>query len=265
MKTSELLKKYGIKLKKFLGQNLLSSQQVAKKIVKLSGVSNKDIVVEIGAGAGTLTEELAKVAKLVIAYEVDFSFKKLLEERLSRFENVRLVFEDFLEADMRGLEGFIYVANIPYSITGPIFEKILKNARFFFAVLMVQKEVAERILSRPGRRSYSYLSALVQSYCTVEKIMRVSRSHFIPNPKVDSVVLRMIWKGNELNFDEYSKFLSRVFSNKRKTIRNNLKLFIENPEELLKKLNIDPSTRAEQISPESLQRMFKLSQLSPFV
>ncbi len=257
MKTSDLLKRYGIRLKKSLGQNFLSSQKIAKKIVELSGVDQNDVVVEIGAGAGTLTEELAKVAKRVIAYEIDRSLERLLKDRLASYDNVELVFGDFLKMSLPDAENFVYVANIPYSITGPIVEKILKEDRFRFAALMVQKEVASRMVSRPGRRTYGYLSALVQSYCEVKKILDVSRSNFVPNPKVDSTVLKLTWKGVDLDFERYSEFLSKSFENKRKTLRNNLKSFLDNPDEVLRDLGIDLGMRPEQISAEDFQRIFK--------
>ena len=256
MKTSDLLKEYGIKLKKFLGQNFLSNQRVAKKIVELSGVSSDDIVVEIGAGAGTLTEEIAKVAKKVIAYEIDRSLEDLLRDRLSCFDNVEIVFEDFLKADLPDVEDFVYVANIPYSITGPIIEKILRENRFRFATLMVQKEVAERIISKPGKRTFGYLSALVQSYCDVEKLFDVSKSNFVPNPKVDSTVLKLTWRGSDLEFEKYSRFLSSAFEKKRKTLKNNLKSFLRNPDEILKDLGIDLNKRPEQISAHDFKRIF---------
>ncbi len=256
MKTSKLLKKYGVKLKKSLGQNFLSDQRIAKKIVDLSGVSSKDVVIEIGAGAGTLTEELAKVVKRVVAYEVDKSLERLLKDRLSIYSNVELVFEDFLKANLPDVKDFVYVANIPYSITGLIIEKILRENRFKFAVLMVQKEVAERMISKPGRRAYGYLSALVQSYCDVKKLFDVSKSNFVPNPKVDSTVLKLVWNGTDLDFDKYSKFLSKSFEKKRKTLRNNLKSFLKDPDEILGDIDVDLNMRPEQISAKDFQRIF---------
>ena len=257
MKTKELLEKYGIKLKKSLSQNFLSDERIAKKIVEKSGVGKEDVVVEIGAGAGTLTEELAKVAKKVIAYEIDERLKDLLEERLSNFENVELIFTDFLKADLSGIpDGFVYVSNIPYGITGPIIEKILREGRFSFAVLMVQKEVAERITSPPGRKSYGYLSALVQSFCNVEKLFDVSKSHFIPNPQVDSTVLKLVWKGKIAPFDEYREFLSIAFSKKRKTLKNNLRGIVKDPLSFLRENRIEEKVRPEEVRPEVLLRLF---------
>ena len=258
MKTSDLLKKYSIRLKKGLGQSFLSDQRVAKRIVEVSGVSEKDLVVEIGAGAGTLTEELARTGANVLAFEIDVSLKPLLEDRLSGFENVELRFEDFLKADLSDLKpGFKYVSNIPYGITGPILEKILRDGRFSKAVLMVQREVADRILSKPGVRSFGYISVLVQTFCRVEKLFDVSRSHFVPNPRVDSTVVSLERREIDLPFDEYRDFLSVLFSNKRKNIKNNLKRVVNDPEPLLRRLKVDPRVRAEALGVEEILGIFR--------
>ena len=267
MKTRELLEKYGIKLRKSLSQNFLSDERIARRIVEESGIGKEDVVLEIGAGAGTLTEELAKIAKRVIAYEIDERLKNLLEERLSVFKNVEIIFEDFLKADLSHLsDGFVYVSNIPYGITGPIIEKILREGRFSYAVRMVQKEVAERITSPAGRRNYGYLSALVQTYCEVEKLFDVSRSHFIPNPQVDSTVLKLVWKGNVALFEEYRRFLSVAFLKKRKTLRNNLKGVLRDLDSFLNFLRengLSEKVRAEEISPEFFLKLFSFLRTTP--
>ena len=264
MRTKELLEKHGIKLKKSLSQNFLSDERIARKIVEKSGIGKEDTVVEIGAGAGTLTEELARVAKRVIAYEIDERLKELLKERLSTFENVELIFTDFLKADLSKVpDGFVYVSNIPYGITGPIIEKILREGRFSFAVLMVQKEVAERITSPPGKRSYGYLSVLVQSFCDVEKLFDVSKSHFIPNPQVDSTVIKLVWKGRGVPFEEYRKFLSIAFSKKRKTLKNNLKEVLKDPVSFLKENGLGEKIRAEEVPPEVFLKLFSSLKTTP--
>ncbi len=263
MKTSELLKKYGIKLKKSLGQSFLSTQSVAERIVKAAEIKKGETVIEIGAGAGTLTEELLKAGANVVAYEIDRNLEKLLIDRLSKYENVTLIFKDFLSADLSFLpDGFVYVANIPYYITGPIIEKILRENRFSRAILMVQKEVANRITSPPGRRDFGYLSALVQTFCDVKKLFDVSRSSFVPNPEVDSTVLGFKPKEIDIPFDEYREFLSKVFMKKRKTIKNNLKGIVKDPEKVLKDLGIDPSLRPEQLGTSQLIKLFRHLQVS---
>ncbi len=258
MRTSELLKRYSIRLKKGLSQNFLSDERVARRIVEESGISSDDTVVEIGAGAGTLTEELAKTGAKVIAYEIDRSLKKLLEDRLTVYENVELHFEDFLKADLSWIEdGFKYVSNIPYGITGPILEKILREGRFSTAILMIQKEVAERLMAKPGRKSFGYISALVQTFCRVEKLFDVSRSHFVPNPGVDSTVVLLERSSVDLPFEDYRSFLSNVFSNRRKTLKNNLRRIVKNPEAIIKRMGLRSDVRAEQVGVEMLEAIFR--------
>ncbi len=265
MKTSDILKRYGIKLKRSLGQNFLSDSRIAKRIVEIAGVDG-EIVVEIGTGSGVLTVELAKVAKTVYTFEIDRSLQNLLSDVLKDFDNVKVFFEDFLKADLSFLnKGFSYVANIPYSITGPIIEKILREGRFKKAVLMVQKEVGDRITAKPGSKTFGYLSALVQTFCDVEKIFRVSKSHFVPNPEVDSVVVKFIPKKNGLDFKSYRKFLSVLFSKKRKTIKNNLKGLINNSEEFLVKFGFDPMKRPEELPVDELVKLYTVIKEQSFL
>jgi len=250
LKTSDYLKKYGIRLKKHLGQVFLSDDRIAKRIVKEADLKPDDVVVEIGAGAGTLTEELAKTGAKVIAYEIDEDLAPILQERLSKYPNVELRFEDFLKArDVP--EEAICVSNIPYSITGRIMEKIIEW-RFKKAVLMVQKEVGERILSKPGRKSYGYLSVVVQTFYDVKKLFDVSRSCFVPNPEVDSVVVEMKRKAVEIDFPQFKKFVSMIFSKKRKTLKNNLRPFLSVFE------GVDLSRRAEQLSIEEIIELYNI-------
>lgn len=257
MKTADLLRKYNIKLKKSLSQNFLSDDRIAKRIVEAAGIGKEDVVVEIGAGAGTLTEELAKVASEVYAVEIDERLRELLEERLKNYSNVHLIFEDFLKLNLSFLKSnFNYVANIPYKITGKIIEKILREGRFKIAVLMVQKEVAQRILSKPCRRSYGYLTVLIRSFCDVEKLFDVSKSYFLPNPDVDSTIIKITFKGHDVSFENYREFVSRMFSSKRKTVKNNLRQIFNDPESLLLKSSIDPRKRAEELSIDEIKRVY---------
>ena len=250
MKTSDYLKKYNIRLKKYLGQVFLSDDRVARRIVKEANLTPNDVVVEIGAGAGTLTEELAKTGAKVVAYEIDESLAPVLQERLARYTNVEIRFEDFLKAkDVP--EGTICVSNIPYSITGPIIEKIIE-CEFEKAIIMVQKEVAERILANPGKKVYGYLSVIVQAFYDVRKTFDVSKSHFVPNPEVDSTVMEMKRKEVNLDYRRFKKFVSMIFSKKRKTLRNNLRPFLSVFE------GLDLSKRAEQLT---LGEIFELYEI----
>ena len=257
MKTSELLRKYNIKLKKSLGQHLLSDDRIARKIVEISNISSDDVVVEIGVGAGTLTEELAKTGATVIGYEIDKDFKPLLDDRLSRYKNVRIIFEDFLKARTETFPKDVkFISNIPYNITGPILEKIFKTP-FSYAVIMIQKEVADKILAKPGTRNFGYISALSRIICDVKKLFDVSKSHFVPNPQVDSSVVLFKKKKMNLDFDALSFFLGKLFSKRRKTVKNNLKNLLREPEVVLEKLNIDPMKRPENLMLEEIINLFE--------
>jgi len=265
LKTSDWLARYNIRLKKSLGQNFLSNEKIANRIIAKLDLSKDDTVIEIGAGAGTLTEELAKKAGKIIAYEIDQSLKPLLEDRLKGFKNVELVFEDFLKADLRNLPtgNLAYVANIPYFITSPIIEKIfLESSRFRFAALMVQKELAERIAASHGSKRFGSISFLVQYFCKVEKILEVSRSHFIPNPKVDSIVVKLTPIDRNTDIEELTRlfrFSRRLFSQRRKMLKNILSS-MGYPKEKIELLNdkIDLRLRPEKLSVEQIIELYQI-------
>lgn len=265
LKTSEWLIKYNIRLKKSLGQNFLSDNRVASRILEKLDLNSDDTVIEIGAGAGTLTEELAKVVKKVITYEVDSNLKTLLSDRLKPFKNVELRFEDFLKANLEDLksDSLSYVANIPYFITSPIIEKILlESPKFKFAALMVQRELAERIMAVHGSRKFGSISFFVQYFCNVERILKVSRSHFIPNPEVDSVVVKLTPKYRE-NISEDTvglfRFSRRLFSQRRKMLKNILNSMGYSKEQL-ESLDgiIDLKLRPEHLSVDQIIRLYHL-------
>jgi 16S rRNA (adenine1518-N6/adenine1519-N6)-dimethyltransferase len=262
--TSEWLKKYNIKLKKSLGQNFLSVPKIAEEIVCKSMVTEDDTVIEIGSGIGILTEEIAKRAKRVISFEIDERFKPLLTERLKNYDNIEMFNMDFLKVDLsmfKDYKNIKYIANIPYYISSPILEKILKESpKFHYAVMMFQKEFGERMVAKSGK-SYSPLSIFVQIYCDIEKIMNVSKANFVPIPKVDSVVLKLTPKYKyieEIDPDKFMKFIHQCFSSRRKTLKNNLKNVINNPESILKELGLNELVRPEEIPIETYIRMYKL-------
>lgn len=257
MKTSDLLKKYGIRLNKKLGQNFLSNSSIAKKIVELANISNEDVVLEIGPGAGTLTEELLKTGAKVFAIEVDERLSVILEN-LKTYENFTLIFEDFLKLDISFLpKRFKVVSNIPYSITGPILKKILFS-NFSEAYLMVQKEVGDRLLAPVGDSNRGFLTVVVQTFCSIEKLLTVSKGNFVPNPQVDSVVLKITRKEDiykKYDIKEFLTFVSKCFEQKRKTMYNNLKNFVPNLE--LIKEKYDLKLRPEQIDEKIFLKIFE--------
>ncbi|RLL86144.1 16S rRNA (adenine(1518)-N(6)/adenine(1519)-N(6))-dimethyltransferase RsmA [Petrotoga sp. Shatin.DS.tank11.9.2.9.3] len=263
MKTSEWLKKYDIRLKKGLGQNFLSNSTVSHEIVKKSEIDENDVIIEIGTGNGILTEEIAKKAKKVITFEIDERLKPLLEERFEGSKNVEIHFEDFLNTDLskfKDIPKLKYIANIPYYISSKILEKIFEESpKFEYAIFMFQKEFGQRLMAK-SKKSYSPLSIFVQTYCTVERIMDVSKNNFIPIPKVDSVILKFnpLYKYvEEIDPKDFMKFVHICFSKRRKTIKNNLKEIIPDTEKYLTEVQIDPSSRPEDIPIETYIQLYK--------
>lgn len=258
------MKKYGLYLKKALGQNFLSSEFYAEKIVELANISEKDNVLEIGAGAGTLTVALAKTGATVFAVEIDRRMEPVLRERLSTFSNVVVIFQDFLAIDMSFLpKGYKCVSNIPYYITAPILKKLLFTD-FQSVYIMLQKEVGERLVNQPGNSNRGFLSVVVQTVAHVEKVLNIPKSAFVPNPKVDSVVVKMTRKENlpfknSLELESYWKFVSNCFGQKRKTIYNNLKNMVpkEKLENMLINCTINQDARPEQLSDEQFFQLWR--------
>jgi len=251
VKTADWLRRYGITLKKSLGQVFLSDQRIAKKIASFVPSGSK--VVEIGAGAGTLTEELAKRVRKVISVEVDRRLEPLLRERLELFENVTLVFEDFLKLDLTEYGNYVFVGNLPYHLGTRIIGKLLKESSTELAILMLQKEVAERITACPGSKDYCSLSVFVQSLCDVKVLFHVAPSHFVPNPKVDSTVI-LLHPATRSRDPEFEGFVRRCFSNRRKKLINSAKI----SSKLLESLGIPADVRPENLSVEDYRKLFEV-------
>lgn len=264
LKTADYIKKYNVVLKKSLGQNFLSNDKYAEKIAGLSQLNQNDTVLEIGAGAGTLTLALAQTAATVYAIEIDERLRPILIERLSAFPNVHIIFSDFLSLDISFLpEGYKCVSNIPYYITAPILKKLLFTS-FSTLTIMMQKEVGERLLEKPGSSNRGFLSVVLQTLANVEKVLLVPKSAFVPNPDVDSIVLKITRRErNSLSFSELESFwtfVSNCFSQKRKTIYNNLRTFVTDKialENLLKDSNVRPTARPEELTEEEFIALWK--------
>ena len=221
----------GVHLRKRLGQYILVDKDVIEGIVGASGLNSVDEVLEIGAGLGALTEGLAKKAKVVIAVEIDEGFCRHLRARFSDSPNVRVVRGDFLKMDLAGLSSqnkkLKVVGNLPYYITTPIIMHLLKNRSFFSQmVVMVQREVAERIAASPGGKDYGVLSVVVQYYADVEKKFLVSKKSFLPSPEVDSTVLSLKpYETSPVEVRDERLFFSVVkaaFSTRRKKLFNDI-------------------------------------------
>jgi 16S rRNA (adenine1518-N6/adenine1519-N6)-dimethyltransferase len=252
-----LLKKHNIFLKKSLGQNFLINPHVLKKIVDQLDITNKDTILEIGCGVGTLTLELAKRAKEVIGIEVDKRFKPILEEILKDY-NVKLIFEDVLKLDLRNIitQPYKLTGNLPYYISGSFLGEYLKKGPYAqIMLLMLQKEMFERITSKPGSKKYSPLSILLNLNYKYELITKVSPDSFFPPPEVESVVIKLTYSPTSydiLDKDLFYKILRISFAQRRKYLINNLQRNLPQIkwEVLFKDLNIDLKARAEEIPPE---------------
>jgi len=256
----KLLKNKGIKPKKQLGQNFLIEKNIVEKIITAADVKGNDIVLEVGAGIGVLTQSLAKKAKKVIAIEKDKKMASLLKEGLGGLKNIKIVSADALKInpkDLIGANRYKLVANIPYYITAPFIDKFLKSSlKPKTMVLMLQKEVAQRICSDPPKMNR--LAVLVKFYSTPKIICFVRKESFWPSPKVDSAIIKMDLNDNSRDKMEigYKKTFFEIvkigFSHPRKKLINN---FIEKfgiPRKELIKLflanQISINQRAENLS-----------------
>ncbi|ERI95133.1 dimethyladenosine transferase [Clostridiales bacterium oral taxon 876 str. F0540] len=260
LSTKEIVKKYGFRFTKSLGQNFLIDDSVLMDIVEGADVSSEDLIIEIGPGVGTLTKELLKRASKVYSIELDADLIPILQEELKEFNNFELVHRDALKVDFNSLVGeqksVKVVANLPYYVTTPIIAKLL-NDQFNFKSLtiMIQKEVAERIAASPNTKEYGALSILVQYYCDTEIIRKVAPSSFIPQPKVDSIVIKLNKLDKPRVYVKDEKLFFRVsrdaFNMRRKTLWNALKglnMSSNVIEEAFNNAGIDPKRRGETLS-----------------
>lgn len=260
--TKDIVNKYGFKFTKSLGQNFLIDDSVLRDIVLGAEVTKEDFVIEIGPGVGTLTKELLKKAKKVLAIELDSDLIPILQEELKEYDNFEIINKDVLKVDFRELikdeDSVKLVANLPYYVTTPIIASLLKEKyKFKSLTIMIQKEVGERIAAEPNNKDYGSLSLLVQYYCDVRTIRKVSPASFIPKPKVDSIVVRLDKldkprvevKDEELFF----KIIRASFNMRRKTLWNGLKsLGLDKSiiEKAFENSGIDSKRRGETLSIE---------------
>lgn len=258
IKFKEKMEKYNFNLKKMFGQNFIIDENIISNIIKKSEIDNDTLVIEIGPGAGSLTYKLSEYAKNVLCYEIDTTLKELLEDNLSECTNVEIIFKDFLSANvLEDIKKYNYkklyvVANLPYYITTPIIVKFIEDqVPVDKIVVMVQKEVGDRFKAQPNTKDYNSLSIYLNYYFDVKKILDVSKNVFIPKPNVDSIVVEFTKKENKYELKDEKLFFNLVkdsFTQKRKTLRNNLKQYdLDKIEQVLNKYNFDLSKRAEQI------------------
>ena len=258
LKMKTKLDEKSFNFKKKFGQNFIVDENIINSIIKLSNIDEDTMVIEVGPGAGSLTYKLCENAKNVLCYEIDNSLKEILKENLKSYNNVDIIYNDFLKVNVKeDLKKYNYkklylVANLPYYITTPIITKIIDdNIDIDKIVVMVQKEVGDRFAAKPGSKDYSSLSIFLSYYFDIKKVLNISKNVFIPKPNVDSIVVEFDKKNKKQELKNEKLFFEIVrnsFTQKRKTLRNNLKNYnLNSIEETLKKYNMDLNIRAEQI------------------
>ena len=255
------MEKYDVKFKKKFGQNFLKDINIVKRIVDVSEVDKDSLVIEVGPGGGVMTRELASRAKNVLAYEIDHDLEDELVKRLDGYNNVDVLFQDFLTSDLvsdvsnYGYKKLFFVSNVPYYITTPILMKIIESGlNFNKIVVMVQKEVGDRFTTLPGSREYGSITVLLNYFYEVKKEFFVSRKQFVPEPNVDSLIVSFSPRKDKLELNDYKHFERLIrdsFQFKRKTLKNNLKNYdLKIVESVLKEYDYDLSVRAENLSTE---------------
>lgn len=262
--TMDVVKKHGFKFTKSLGQNFLIDDNIIDKIVDGAGAGPGDKIIEVGPGIGTLTRELASRADKLMAVEIDRNLIPILADTLGDYKNVKIVNEDIIKADIRGLidenlDGgpVKLVANLPYYITTPIIMRFLEeDINVTDIVVMVQKEVAERMNAQPGGKDFGALSVAVQYYCDTEIVAKVPRHLFVPQPNVDSIVIALrVRPERKYKLDDEALFFRVVkaaFGQRRKTLLNSISsmgtLSKDGVKEALLEAGIDEKRRGETLS-----------------
>ncbi|NGX29821.1 MAG: Ribosomal RNA small subunit methyltransferase A [Candidatus Anoxychlamydiales bacterium] len=258
-----------IRPKKTLSQNFLIDKNILDKILKASDISKDDVVLEIGSGPGVITFEIIKKAKKVIAIELDDTFAKNLKDQ--KIDNLEVYNENFLKFDLdiyKKLDKKIKViSSVPYHVTSFIITKLLKH-HFLFSkiILIIQKEMAEKILSKKDSKQYGFFSLLVNFYAEAKIYANISRECFFPKPKVDSVILELKIKDNfldatkkDIDIEKFLYFIKTAFSQRRKKLLSLIKIF-SSKEKILKifeDLKIDENVRAENLSLDNFLALYK--------
>ena len=266
--------RFGLQPSKSLGQNFITDGNIVRQIIDGAGITENDLIIEIGPGIGVLTSAIAERAAFVTAVELDKRLIPVLAETLAEYENVRVINADILKTDLDQIiceareEGRFtgnvrVIGNLPYYITTPIIMKLLEDQVPCDSItVMMQKEVADRIRSAPGSRTYGAISACVQYYCRVTKVTDVSKEAFIPRPKVDSTVLNLEPLEERIEVADEKAFFRCVkaaFAQRRKTLLNSLSagggMDKNTVRKILEAADIDPGRRAETLTVEEFGRI----------
>ncbi|UTI43370.1 16S rRNA (adenine(1518)-N(6)/adenine(1519)-N(6))-dimethyltransferase RsmA [Niallia sp. RD1] len=274
-RTRAILDKYGFSFKKSLGQNFLIDTNILRNIVDHAQLTEESGAIEVGPGIGALTEQLARRSKKVVAYEIDQRLLPILKETLEPYPHAKIIHQDILKANVKemldtefsDIRDVMLVANLPYYVTTPIIMKILEEKLPLRGiVVMLQKEVAERISAKPGTKEYGSLSIAIQYYTKPEVVMIVPKTVFVPQPNVDSAVIRLTIRETPsvvvINEDFFFQVTRASFAQRRKTILNNLSSQLERGKEkkadiieALNQANIEPSRRGESLSIEEFAKL----------
>ncbi|SFH79565.1 16S rRNA (adenine(1518)-N(6)/adenine(1519)-N(6))-dimethyltransferase RsmA [Pisciglobus halotolerans] len=275
-RTKEILKKHGFSLKKSLGQNFIVEPNILANIVDAAALDKETNVIEVGPGIGALTEVLARASKKVVAFEIDDRLIPVLADTLSPYENVEIVHQDILQANLAKTleasgvdvdERLMVVANLPYYITTPILLHLLEAPLLIDGlVVMMQKEVAERITAAPGSKAYGSLSIAVQYRMQAEVAFIVPKTVFVPQPNVDSAIIKLTRREKPAVSVKNEAFFFEVvrsaFVQRRKTLWNNLLIHFGKDDQTRERLtaalaeaNIDPKRRGETLSLEEFARL----------
>lgn len=267
-RTKYIINKYNLFAKKNYGQNFIINPSIIENIVMLSDISKDDYVIEIGPGIGALTEALVQVAYEVYAFEIDKDLEKVLKNEISN-SNLHVTIKDFLKVDINELiskldpnRNIVFVSNLPYYITSDILTKLItSDINYKSIVVMLQKEVGEKFINNQGKKEESVLTYLARYYCDCQKLLDVSLQNFIPQPNIESMVIKFTKKEYPLKVKSDKKFLKVVkalLKMRRKTIQNNLNAYLpskENVLEVLNELNINPLVRPESLSLDDFIRI----------
>ncbi|MCR4709521.1 MAG: 16S rRNA (adenine(1518)-N(6)/adenine(1519)-N(6))-dimethyltransferase RsmA [Clostridiales bacterium] len=267
----EIRDRFGFRFSKSLGQNFLTDKNIIDQILEGSGITGDDLVIEIGPGIGVITREAAQVAHKVIAIEIDTNLIPILNWTLGDLENVEIVNQDVLKTQLNDLiakESFPgvvrVVGNLPYYITTPIIMKLLEDQVPAASItVMMQKEVADRLTAKPGTKDFGAISLMVEYFAEAKEIVKVPRTVFVPQPKVDSTVLRLDIRDEKPVKVEDEEFLFKVikagFGQRRKTLSNALSVLKGYDKatilRCLEEAGIDPVRRGETLSLEEYARL----------
>jgi 16S rRNA (adenine1518-N6/adenine1519-N6)-dimethyltransferase len=253
-------------LKKRYGQHFISDRNLLQRIIDLAHISRTDTVIEIGPGAGSLTRELAAISKRVVAIEIDRDLIGAL--RRSMPANVEVIDADALDLDLNQYSDGPYhvIGNLPYNIATALLRIFIRyRSRITEVTVMLQKEVAERVRAKPGTREYGPLSVLIQYYAEPTWGFTVPPGAFMPRPKVDSAVIRLDWKPGIADFPEFTDFVHRIFSSRRKKLINNLGAVLpgrtkDDFANILRSAGVSVDARAETLTIEEFLRVYNQTQ-----